>query len=127
MKLPLGLIKPVLPLVQPDYRILWSYKFFIHGVMHQVKIASETTTLVECDQLVSHSFRLQDFLIINFSGKNQYLRFFLHGVSHQGKVAAETITFGWLWSFVSLNQSERTILWSATSLERTSWYVWFLT
>ena len=64
--------------------------------MHQVKIASETTTLVECDQLVSHSFRLQDFLIINFSGKNQYLRFFLHGVSHQGKVAAETITFGWL-------------------------------
>lgn len=103
MKLPLGLIKPVLPLVQPDYRILWSYKFFIHGVMHQVKIASETTTLVECDQLVSHSFRLQDFLIINFSGKNQYLRFFLHGVSHQGHLGLLLLVG---WSQLSLSSSE---------------------
>ena len=87
----------------------------------------------------SHLIKFQDYLTINFSGKDQWIfeffvsdctifyqqylwkesiniSDFLHGHMHQGKVACETITFGQVRSSVRLVQSDYRILWSSKSL-----------
>ena len=87
----------------------------------------------------SHLIKFQDYLTINFSGKDQWIfeffisdctifyqqclwkewigiSDFLHGHIHQGKVACETITFGQVRSSVRLVQSDYRILWSSKSL-----------
>ena len=130
----------VASLIQSDYRILWSllsleriqcYLSFLHGVSHQVKVASETTTfdcvwpivsfvesecsilwssvslrlplMVGCDQFFLSSNQIVGFFDHQFLWKELIdILVFLHGVSHQGKIAPEiTSGCGWMWSVLA--------------------------
>ena len=49
---------------------------------------------LKCSQLI----RLQYYLIISISGRNQLIPLiFLHGIRHQVKLPSETTSFGWVW------------------------------
>ena len=57
---------------------------------------------------------------------NWYIYFFWDKDNHQWKVSSETTTFGWIWSGVSLVQSDCRIPWSPLSLDKIDWYLGFL-
>ena len=73
---------------------------------------------------ISCPIKLQDFFIVNISGKNWHLSF-LHEVSHQKNVAYETTSFCWVWLVLSLVQSGCWNLWLGIPLERIKWHLNF--